>query len=166
MDARETSRLIRLARSIAWREARAHRLDHDDVLSDAFLGLARAIRGRDPARPMVAYAYACIHGEILTGRIKRGAGRGKPRPVMFELGDREADTIPDPRSRDPLLEVLSADLWRAVDSLPEREAAVVRLFYEQDLPYQEIAELLGLSKTRIDQLLAQARRHLRDALAD
>jgi len=50
-------------------------------------------------------------------------------------------------------------LVEAIRSLPEREALVVSLYYDDDLNLREIGSVLDVSESRISQLLSQA--HLR-----
>jgi len=57
-------------------------------------------------------------------------------------------------------------LHAAVEELPAREAAIVRMRYFQEMPAKGIAEVLGLSEARISQLHARATSRLRELLAD
>lgn len=55
-------------------------------------------------------------------------------------------------------------LARAVHDLPERERLVVSLYYVEHLTMKEVANVLGVSETRVSQLHAQAVKRLRLAL--
>lgn len=72
-------------------------------------------------------------------------------------------------SHDPLELLLDKDmrtnLIRAVDDLPEREKLVMGLYYEEELNLREIGEVLGVSESRICQLLSQAVARLRVRVA-
>ncbi len=59
---------------------------------------------------------------------------------------------------------LYQDLARAVQGLPDRERLVVSLYYVEKLTMREIAEVLGVSETRVSQLHAQAVRRLQRAM--
>lgn len=59
----------------------------------------------------------------------------------------------------------SLDVRSAVDKLPLRERAIVRMRYFDDVPSKSIASTLGLSEARVSQLLARAVVHLRELLA-
>lgn len=67
------------------------------------------------------------------------------------------------RQPEPLADVQKAEfrqqLSRAIASLPERECFVVSMYYDDELNLKEIGEVLGVSESRISQLLSQA--HLR-----
>jgi len=55
-------------------------------------------------------------------------------------------------------------LARAIERLPEKERLVVTLFYYESLSLTEIAEVMGLSPSRISQLHTKAIYRLRGAL--
>lgn len=59
---------------------------------------------------------------------------------------------------------LSANLAAAVTGLPERERVVIALYYADELTMREIADVLGVSETRVSQLHAQALRRLRRSM--
>jgi RNA polymerase sigma factor for flagellar operon FliA len=84
--------------------------------------------------------------------------------------DREAATgqIPDP-DRDPCAE-LESDEFRAavagaISALPEREALVMSLYYDEELNLKEIGAVLGVSESRVCQIHGQALARLRSRLA-
>jgi len=52
-------------------------------------------------------------------------------------------------------------LVKAIANLPEREKAVMGLYYEEELNFREIGEALGVSESRICQLHSQAIARLR-----
>ena len=53
-----------------------------------------------------------------------------------------------------------AEFWTAVRALPRRQAQVVALFYVDDLPVNEIADVLGVSSGSVKKHLHEARRAL------
>ncbi|HEX5362686.1 MAG TPA: RNA polymerase sigma factor FliA [Gallionella sp.] len=72
-------------------------------------------------------------------------------------------------SDDNPLELLSnerfrAELVSAIDSLPEREAMVMAMIYEQDMNLREIGEVLGVGESRVSQLHSQAVGRLRSRM--
>jgi RNA polymerase sigma factor for flagellar operon FliA len=60
--------------------------------------------------------------------------------------------------------VAFAALQRGVDELPERERAIIRMRYFEEMPSKEIAASLGLSEARVSQLHARATARLRAIL--
>ncbi|MDH5300349.1 MAG: RNA polymerase sigma factor FliA [Gammaproteobacteria bacterium] len=59
-----------------------------------------------------------------------------------------------------------ARLIEAIASLPEREKMVVTLYYDSELNLREIGSVVGVSESRISQLLSQAMIRLRARLKD
>jgi RNA polymerase sigma factor (sigma-70 family) len=56
-------------------------------------------------------------------------------------------------------------LMAAVEALPEKYRQVLMLYYYQDVTYEEIAALLGLSRATINARLTKARMLLRERLS-
>ena len=59
-----------------------------------------------------------------------------------------------------------AALATAIDELPEREALVLSLYYDEELNLKEIGAVLEVSESRVSQLLSQAHARLRSKLRD
>jgi RNA polymerase sigma-70 factor, ECF subfamily len=57
-------------------------------------------------------------------------------------------------------------VWRAVMALPARQRAIVVLRFYEDLPEEQIASLLGISRGTVRSQTAKARTRLRAAMAD
>jgi RNA polymerase sigma-70 factor (ECF subfamily) len=65
-------------------------------------------------------------------------------------------------ARDPIAEVIErVDLMRALRSLTPRQLEAIFLRYFDDLPIKQVAELMGITSRRVDQLLADALEVLR-----
>ncbi|HCC33820.1 MAG TPA: FliA/WhiG family RNA polymerase sigma factor [Clostridiales bacterium] len=71
-----------------------------------------------------------------------------------------ADLIADPGAPDPEASAVTADLAEglaaAIADLPERERLLVTLFYYEELRPKEIAQVMGISPSRVSQLHTQA----------
>lgn len=57
-------------------------------------------------------------------------------------------------------------LAAAIDKLPERERQVIALYYVKELTMKEVAEVLGVTESRVSQLKSQAAARLRAALSN
>jgi len=77
---------------------------------------------------------------------------------MSEHSPSPYEDIQDERFRAKLLE--------SIGGLPEREKIVVTLYYDSELNLREIGSVLGVSESRISQLLSQAMIRLRARMKD
>lgn len=73
-------------------------------------------------------------------------------------------------STEPHVNVLHNDLMsrltHVIDGLPHKERLVLSLYYEQDLNLKEIGEVLGVSESRISQILTQAIHRIKSRLPE
>jgi len=53
-----------------------------------------------------------------------------------------------------------------VAKLPERARTILSLYYEEELTYREIGEVLGVTESRICQILRGIQRDLREQLEE
>jgi RNA polymerase sigma factor FliA len=79
-----------------------------------------------------------------------------------------ADVLAESEAKNPQQQVmmmqLAEALGLAIDTLPEKERLAVTLYYSEDLNLKEIGETLGLTESRISQLISQAMVRLRGKL--
>ena len=93
---------------------------------------------------------------------------------LSDFGDEAGDDYLErnqPDARDDPLERLSdarfrAALVDAIKLLPEREKLLMSLYYEQDMNFKEIGQVLGVSESRVCQLHGQAIARLRSRLRE
>lgn len=79
-----------------------------------------------------------------------------------------ADVLCESESRSPQQQVMKMQLTEAlglaIEALPEKERLAVTLYYSEDLNLKEIGQTIGLTESRISQLLSQAMVRLRSKL--
>jgi RNA polymerase sigma factor for flagellar operon FliA len=79
-----------------------------------------------------------------------------------------ADVLCEAEAKNPQQQVMSMQLaealGQAIDTLPEKESLAVKLYYNEELNLKEIGEMLGLTESRISQLISQAMVRLRSRL--
>ncbi|OGU18968.1 MAG: RNA polymerase subunit sigma, partial [Geobacteraceae bacterium GWF2_54_21] len=79
-----------------------------------------------------------------------------------------ADVLCETDAKNPQQQVmmiqLTEALGQAIDTLPEKERLAVTLYYNEDFNLREIGETLGLTESRISQLISQAMVRLRGRL--
>ncbi|MDR3441888.1 MAG: RNA polymerase sigma factor FliA [Legionella sp.] len=73
-------------------------------------------------------------------------------------------------STEPHLNVLHNDLMsrlaEVIKGLPHKEQMVLSLYYEHDLNLKEIGEVLGVSESRVSQILSQATHRIKSRLPE
>ena len=97
--------------------------------------------------------------------------RGKARrfeTYSLEVVTEEVMGIADDASHQPDVMVEEAEFMDAVTAaigeLPEREQTVMQLYYVEELNLKEIGEVLGVSESRISQILSSVVKKLRGTL--
>ena len=121
--------MVRLAWALTGRWAVA-----EELVQQAFL---RAHQRWDTIgtyqRPGAWVRRILLH--LATSRARRAAAAAR---VLLRLTGRRRDDAPT-AGADP-------ELWRAVRRLPRRQSQVLALYYVEDLPVTEVAEILGVAE--------------------
>lgn len=85
-------------------------------------------------------------------------------------GERGAEGLLRSSADDPVedtaRERLARDLSGEIARLPERERLVLSLYYDEELNLKEIGLVLGVSESRVSQILSQATQRLRARLGE
>jgi RNA polymerase sigma factor FliA len=101
-------------------------------------------------------------------RARQGVPRTLPHSQTFvpvadvdegALGDSSVDAFAQLSTAQDV-----ASLRDAIATLAEREQQILALYYEEELTYREIGSLLGVSESRICQILRGVQRKLRERL--
>jgi RNA polymerase sigma factor for flagellar operon FliA len=102
-----------------------------------------------------------------TEKVRRGVPRTLPWSQTF-VPVEDADDGSLDASMDAFAQLSSAEdkaqLRNAIASLPDREQKILALYYEEELTYREIGSILGVTESRICQILRAVQRKLRDLL--
>ncbi len=80
-------------------------------------------------------------------------------------GEEGCGASTEPQSR-VLHDDMMTHLAQIIDGLPQKERLVLSLYYEQDLNLKEIGEVIGVSESRVSQILSQATLRIRSRLPD
>ena len=124
-----------------------------DAVQETLLRLFRELRAGQPIDNPRAWAFRALYRlamdehrqrrrlTLITGRVER-----QDLPEAAPTGDRVA-------------------VWGAVDRLPLRQRQVLYLRYRADLPFEEIARVIGITASAARSHATQAMATLRDRLA-
>ena len=141
-------------------------------------------------RSVVAIGRAHAESEReLTGKLGRSATSGevaafmgkdaddlhreRARAIQFETTSIETlseqvENIPAPDENRPDVQVeyndFIAALIEAIEALPEREKLVISLYYVEEMNLKEIGATIGVSESRVSQILTVTARSLRATL--
>lgn len=144
--------------------------DGDDLLQTLRLALLvalPALRGRDRAS-FAAWLRRLVRCRILDWEKARRGGRGsKPPPARLETVTLEGlvASTPSP-SRLLMSREAGRILEEAIERVPERYRAVLRLVRDRQPPAEQLAVLLGKTPEGARKFVERAMAHLRSVLED
>lgn len=151
-----------LALKLSW-EMREPCIDQDDLNSAAFCGLVKGVRDYNPHRG--AKEITCIYHHIRWAILReKETQRRKLWPAMQTnrvLTLEVEQTIGDPHLPDPLHLVFCQDVWRWGQELPPPLPEILRLYYVDEAPLEEIGGRMGCSREWIRRQLRKAHDALR-----
>lgn len=113
----------------------------DDVLQDTFVKVWRHIGTFKGESKLSTWLYSIATNEALSHLRKEKKMRRLP--LTTEEYDLTQILMSDPYFDGDLAE---AQLFKAIDQLPEKQKLTFELRYFQDLPYKEISEITGTSE--------------------
>lgn len=90
--------------------------------------------------------------DVSTGRIIGIEDLGVSEDVLVTSDDRDGDQLYEQQAN----EAFNKALVSTISSLPEREALVLSLYYNEELNLKEIGAVLDVSESRISQIHSQA----------
>ena len=123
----------------------------DEIVQDVWLTAVRRLRAFDPDRGDFLSWLRGIAVNLLRNRLRRDRRRDE-RPLDL-----------DPVAPDCQVEIeRAARVTAALDALPERYEAVLRLKYLDSRSVAEIAAATGDSEKAVESLLTRARQAFRD----
>jgi len=139
----------------AWRMLR-RREEAEEVCVDAF---CRIVEGRwQPSGGFRAYIFTVAH-RLCLDRIRR-RGRWSRVRTLLRADDGGASSPEAAAINDQRLNRLE----KAIAALPDQHRAAVLLFYRQEMPSREVADILDMSDQQLRSALSYARRRLRKEL--
>jgi RNA polymerase sigma factor (sigma-70 family) len=142
------------------RYARSLLRDHeevDDLVHDCLVCALDRLHTRRENGELRPWLFAILHN-LFISRVRRNARR--PRAVSID--DVDEDRLVTRAGQDD--RVQTRDLMRIVDGLPEEQRSVLLLVSVEDLPYAEVAGILGIPIGTVMSRLSRARERLRQSV--
>lgn len=134
-----------------------------DAQSEVFLKARRALDGYDPARSFRTWLLAIASNHCIDQLRRAALERRVFADTALEAGELEGPE-PSPLSR-LLAREKHAALDRAIESLPIEYRLPLLLRYYAEASYDEIAESLGTTRSRVGTLIFRAKRKLRERIS-
>ncbi|MBU6299997.1 MAG: sigma-70 family RNA polymerase sigma factor [Verrucomicrobia bacterium] len=137
----------------------------EDVAQQVFVRVWRSAARYQPSAKFTTWLFTITRNLVFNEMRRR---QRKPAVSLDEREEEQPGSIPvdgDPKPDDS---ALLAELEQAVDSairrLPEKQRMAVILRRYQEMAYEDIGEVLGLSLPAVKSLLFRARAQLREDL--
>ncbi len=141
--------------------------DAEDISQQVFMRIWRHAKRYRPEAKFTTYLFTITRNLVFNETRRRSR---KKEVSSDERQETSNATISDSPDRQPDAELLQAEMRRAVDAaiakLPDAQRLAVVLRRYEQMPYEEIAEVLGITVSAVKSLLFRARTTLREALAD
>ncbi|MCX8497676.1 MAG: sigma-70 family RNA polymerase sigma factor [Akkermansiaceae bacterium] len=138
----------------------------EDIAQQVFLRIWRNAKRYRPDAKFTTYLYTITRNLVFNETRRRSR---KKEVSADELEENSNQLIAASSDRQPDSELLQVELQRAVDAaiagLPQAQRMAVVLRRYEQLPYEEIAEVLSLSVSAVKSLLFRARTTLRETLS-
>jgi RNA polymerase sigma-70 factor (ECF subfamily) len=144
----------------------------EDLAQEVFLRIYNARKKYRPRAKFSTWLFTIANNLALNALRSRQRKPVVPLNVRDSgpLGPRPAEQLVKDRANQPAQRIQQRELAevvrRAVEGLNERQRIAVVLNKFEDMNYQEIADVMGLTTKAVKSLLSRARDNLRNALKD
>lgn len=141
-------------------------IEAEDLAQQVFLRIWKHAKRWRPDAKFTTYLFT------ITRNLVYNESRRRSRRKEVSADERQDEKGYEPAAEtrsEPDAEVARAEMHDEIDSviasLPEAQRTAVVLYSYESLPYEEIAEVLGVSVSSVKSLLFRARSTLRDKLS-
>jgi RNA polymerase sigma-70 factor (ECF subfamily) len=131
--------------------------DADDVVQETFLRLWLHAADYESRARFTTWLCRIAHNLAIDRLRTKNRLRPLPDEEAMPVSARQPRLLDEKRRAEAL--------ERALDALPERQAAAIELVHRQGLSGAEASEVLGVGTEALESLLARARRTLKAELA-
>ena len=119
------------------------RANSEDLAQEVFLRVYRSVKRYNPQAKFSTWLYKIATNLCITEVKSRNKEQSVSLDEMQEntgdLGDSKSEDPSDPTYR----REIGTAIFEALRSLPERERVAITLCKYEDLPYEEVAEVIG-----------------------
>lgn len=144
----------------------------EDLVQDVFLRVVRARERYEPTARFSTWLYRIVFNLSVNETQRAGIKEVRPGDGAggIESGANDAmSEFHDERVEDPSERMIQNDVVQAVRAaiaqLPEQQRMALVLAKYHELPYSEIATVIGSSEKAVKSLVHRARENLRETLA-
>ncbi len=135
----------------------------EDAAQDAFVRAYRGLDRYDPSQPFAAWVMGIARNHCIDLLRRRRHGELRLGDEAAERAAAEAESV---EGVDALVINERSDKVRAaLAALPEKYRLPIVLVYYDEASYDDIAEVLGISRNHVGVLLLRGKQALRKALA-
>lgn len=140
--------------------------DAHDVAQQVFVRVWRSAARYERSAKFTTWLFTITRNLVFNEMRRRGRKREVSIEEQLEEYHHEM-SAPERGNPDAVVvqEELEGAIDRAIQSLPEKQRLAVSLRRYEDMPYEEICEILGMSLSAVKSLLFRARNDLKEKLA-
>lgn len=139
----------------------------EDIAQQVFIRIWKSAKRYEPQAKFTTWLFTITRNLVFNEMRRR---QRKPAVSYDEREDDFHIGTPDDPSKSPDETILQRELEgaidRAIQQLPEKQRMAVVLRRYEDMPYEEIGEILKLSLPAVKSLLFRARAQLKESLAE
>ncbi len=140
--------------------------DAEDIAQQVFIRVWKSAARYEPTAKFTTWLFKITRNLVFNELRRR---KRHPAQSLDDTSeDRQPLQAPDPGAKAPdeslLNEEMQVAIQQAIDALPEVQRMAIILRRYDDVPYEEIGEVLGLSVQAVKSVLFRARTELREKL--
>lgn len=145
--------------------------EHDarEIVQEAFLRVHRGLRSFTGGSAFFTWLYRIVHN-LSIDLVRRPSRRDSGREQRVRLGEEDIPLLSRVEGADPAATVrrneIASRVAEALDALPPYHRGVIVMRELEGLSYEEMAQVMGVSKGTIMSRLFHARQKLQRALRD